>query len=251
VTATSLRRVIDGATVIGVIAIVAVLTTGWVRRAIGAHREAVPPAADGAVALRRLASDSSAPLPSGRRLSRLELRDLARSGELVGDSSAPIRIIVYGDYSCGWCAAYDSTLADVRRQFPDHVAVSYKPLLLDSTAAGVIDTHAAARCAADQGAFLRFHLAAFAHQGIVGQREGWREIARAASIPDLAALERCVLSDRYREAVLASTREAHRFGFASTPASIVGRQPAIGNLAPAVLDSLIGARLAELRLAYH
>ncbi len=126
----------------------------------------------------------------------------------------------------------------------------YKPLLLDSTAAGVIDTHMAAACAADQNNFSAYHRAAFAHQDIVARRGGWREIGRSASVPDMTALERCVLSDRYREAVLASTREAHQLGFGSTPASIVGRQPAVGSLALPVLDSLVGARLAELRARY-
>src|SRR5690606_351201 len=62
-TGDSIRRVIDGVTVAAALAVVAVLGTGWARRALAHHADAS--AAASAPSDRSAAPDSSEPLPSG------------------------------------------------------------------------------------------------------------------------------------------------------------------------------------------
>lgn len=240
-------RLLDKATIVVALVVIVVLTVRWYGR-----RPEIPQggASETAALAEQVTSDSSEPLPSGRRLSRLELNDLSQTGIALGDTSAPVRIVAFGDYSCGWCAAWDSTLARLLERYPQHLVVAFRPLLLDTLAQGVIDVHAAAYCARDQGQFLSFHQAAFANQRLVGERRGWLAIADSARIADREMLERCVLSDKYREVVLASTREAHELGLRITPSSIVGRRLVVGSASFETVDTIIGGRLSELRRRY-
>ncbi len=126
----------------------------------------------------------------------------------------------------------------------------FRPLLLDSGALGAIDVHMGAACAAEQGVFAEYHRAAYSNQQAVGTRNGWMRIGEAAPVPDLKEFERCVLSERYREMIVASTNEAHRLGFVTTPASIIGLHPIVGRLTFTVLDSLVKEQLDRLRAGY-
>lgn len=244
-------RLLDKATMVLVLAVIVVL----MGRCGRGQRGNTPPVISetGALASKpgETIDDSSELLPSGRHLTRLELHELGQSGLSIGDTSAVVKIIVFGDYSCGWCASWDSTLTNVLERYPHHVAVVFRPLLLDTLAQGLLDVHAAAYCARDQAQFLRYHRAAFANQRLVGRRLGWLAIADSAGMADRVRLERCVLSEKYRQVVIASTREAHRLGLQTTPSSIVGRRLVVGSASFGTVDTIIGERLSELRRRYR
>jgi protein-disulfide isomerase len=240
-------RLIDGATVVLVAAAAAVAIGRWANRARPITRKggnAVTVAQGSPYAG---LDDSTMPLPSGQRLSRLERHDLTVSGLSTGATAPIVEVVVYFDYECGWCAVYDSALRRIEARYPDVVAVVYKALIGDTLSPSVLDAHAAAYCAAAVHEFKAYHHAAMAHQNLVSYLQGWRQIARLAGIDDSGPFERCVLGDRFRPAVLESVREARSFGFQSTPSSIIGRFPAVGNLSYTTLDSLAGVALSEAR----
>ncbi len=241
-------RLIDSATIMLAIAGIVVLGVRLVRHrpANVGRRPALLPVAALAPAAH---DDSTAPFPSGQRLSRLQLFDLVHAGIAVGDSTPVVRVVVFADYGCGWCAAFDSTLTVVMARYPDLVGVVYEPLLLDTLASAPLDVQAAAFCAAEMGSFSRFHRVAYRNQSWVSAADGWRRIARSAGINDRGGFERCVLGDRYRANVLAITREARSLGFVTTPSEVIGSRPVVGNVSLAVMDSFVALAVADGRRA--
>ena len=241
----AVRRGIDRLTILAVVATIAIVVVRWFRHREHGITRAVPAVSAA------LLNDSTMPMPSGVRLSRLERYDMAASGITTGDTSAVVTLIVFLDYGCGWCSVFDSTVELVREHYPDLVRIVYKPILLDSLNSELLDVAAGSYCAQDLHSFLAYHRAVLSHQGWLADRNAWNRIAGTVPALDDRTLRRCVLGERYRARIRQNTREAVALGFMSTPSSIVGRRPIVGNASYGLLDSLVTLALSDNRGLTH
>ena len=53
----------------------------------------------------------------------------ASTGHRLGPEDAPVVLLLYSDYACGFCREFDRTLRVVRRRYPQHLAVAVKPFV--------------------------------------------------------------------------------------------------------------------------
>lgn len=166
-----------------------------------------------------------------------ELKALARreAGDklALGRPDAPVVLIEYSDFKCGYCGKFardtepalvkkyveDGTLRIEWRNFPIFGA--------DSEAAAK-----AAWAAGQQDRFAAFHEAAYAagakEKGFGEER--LTELAREAGVPDLERFRRDLASPQAAEALRRDQEEGYRIGVSSTPpswsaASLAGAQP--------------------------
>ncbi|MGW0737266.1 DsbA family protein [Streptomyces sp. NPDC002851] len=165
--------------------------------------------------------------PELEKLARRDADDTLAQGK----ADAPVVLIEYADFKCGYCGKFardtepdlvkkyveDGTLRIEWRNFPIFGA--------ESEAAA-----RAAWAAGQQGRFWQFHEAAYA-EGVKEKGFGadrLKALAKEAGIEDLDRFERDRGSDAAKQAVGKDTEEAYKLGATSTPSFLINGRPIAG-----------------------
>ncbi|MFJ3832615.1 DsbA family protein [Streptomyces sp. NPDC090046] len=194
----------------------------------------------------------AAPRTAPRTDVAAELKALARreSGDklAVGRADAPVVLIEYSDFKCGYCGKFardtepelvkkyvaDGTLRIEWRNFPIFGA--------ESEAAAK-----AAWAAGQQDRFDAFHAAAYAEgskeKGFAGPR--LVELAREAGVPDLQRFEADMAGEQAAAALKKDQEEGYRIGVTSTPSFLLDGRPIAGAQPLATFTAAIAAAKAE------
>jgi protein-disulfide isomerase len=174
------------------------------------------------------------------RLDEAEFASLVESGHRLGEPNAPVVLLVYNDYRCGFCAALHRALRVLRRRYPQHLAVVYKHFVGTSAASGrhYLVPHGA-ECAAEQDVFEAYHASAFAKARILDYADAPQLLAENAAVLDSTAFRECMNSRRHVDTVRRHYQEATRLGVDATPTMFLNGIRMIGAFPLVVLDSLI------------
>jgi len=148
-------------------------------------------------------------------------RELAATGQVMGDPAAPVRVVVFSDFECTYCRRAARDLARIRGEMGGRVAVVFRHFPVGTVHAHARAAAEAAECAGAQGRFEAYHDALFAEQPTVAS-EDWGHFARIAAVPDTAAFARCVAAHAHRPRVLADIRAGADLGVVGTPSFVVG-----------------------------
>ncbi|GFH38786.1 DsbA family protein [Streptomyces pacificus] len=164
-----------------------------------------------------------------------ELEKLARrdAGDplALGRAEAPVVMIEYADFACGYCGKFArDTEPELVRKYVEKGVLRIEwrnfPIFGEESEAAA----RAAWAAGQQGRFWQFHKAAYAdgakEQGFGEQR--LRELAATAGVKDLARFSRDVASGEAREAVARDREEGYGLGATSTPSFVVNGRPLAG-----------------------
>ncbi|MCX6017383.1 MAG: thioredoxin domain-containing protein [Chloroflexi bacterium] len=133
-----------------------------------------------------------------------------RRANTLGSANAPVVIVEYSDFECGYCKRFfDTTLTQIIDTYvkDGKVQLSYKhfPFLADSSLPKAV----VAECAAQQGKFWEMHNALF-----------------SGRIP--AKFTACLKDDVVRKRVLADSDEGQRVGVRGTPSFLVNGKLLVG-----------------------
>ncbi|MFG2293020.1 DsbA family protein [Streptomyces sp. NPDC048603] len=193
------------------------------------------------------AQSSPAPGSTGSGTgARSDLLALARrdAGDklAVGRADAPVVLIEYADYRCGYCGKFArDTEPGLIGKYVDNgtLRIEYRNFPIFGG-----ESEAAARAAwaaAQQGRFHAFHSAAYAK----GEKEkGFGadrlvELARQAGVPDLERFRADTAGTAAGEAVARDQEEGHRIGVSSTPSFLVNGEPIAGALPSGEFEAAI------------
>lgn len=197
------------------------------------------------------AASGSAPAAGGD--DRLARADAAR---IIGDSTAPLWMVVVSDFQCPYCQRWEAEAAPaIMRDYVKtgrvRMAFVNLPLSMHPNAGPAAE---AAMCAGSEGKFWPVHDAIFASQKAWAARtDGARffdSLAVAAGV-DAARYRDCIASGVVRPLVQADAQRAEAAGVRSTPSFLISvqgqpgsRPAAIQGAAPeasfrAVLDSML------------
>jgi protein-disulfide isomerase len=142
---------------------------------------------------------------------------VAASGTMLGSADAPLRIVLFSDFQCPYCADIRPELDQLRRAYPGQVALIYRHFPLQSIHPHALTAALAAECAAAQGRFEAFHDLLFQRQDSIGVT-GWEQFAISAALPDLPEFGRCLSERRYESRIRRDMAEGERIGIDGTPA---------------------------------
>jgi protein-disulfide isomerase len=173
-------------------------------------------------------SDNTAPPANvaGAQQVDAQLQGLSQSGTTLGDSSAPVTVVEYGDPQCSSCKAFSETVApqlisgEVRG---GNVKYEFRPFLIigpDSKPA-----MRAALAAGDQGRFWNFLQLFYLNQG--GENSGYvtddflTRIARGAGVPDIDRWNTDRNDSKWDATIQQGSSQADSFGFTGTPSILV------------------------------
>ncbi|MGH7584077.1 MAG: DsbA family protein [Gemmatimonadales bacterium] len=176
------------------------------------------------------------------RVAAEQFARIAATGQRDGPADAPVTVVEFADYYCGYCATFEARLVRLRARYPQHVAVVVKhfmPVLVRAE----FDAHLAAECAGDQGRFVAFDRAMYADSQKGVDRDAWQQVGRAVGIPDERRFESCVRLRRYADRVSADTRDGTALGVTCTPTTYINGIPVVGVVSFEVLDSIVAHEL--------
>ncbi|MEV5161583.1 thioredoxin domain-containing protein [Streptomyces sp. NPDC053728] len=181
-----------------------------------------------------------------------ELAALARreAGDKLaqGRTDAPVVLIEYADFQCGYCGKFarDTEPELIRRYVDDGtLRIEWRnfPIFGEASEAAARASWAAGR----QDRFWAFHRAAYAEgakdKGFGAER--LRALARQAGVKDLDRFARDAGSAAATAAVTEDREQAYRIGATSTPSFLVNGRPLAGAQPLAVFTQAIEAAAAE------
>ncbi|MEU0373978.1 DsbA family protein [Streptomyces sp. NPDC006283] len=177
-------------------------------------------------------ADASADPLSGAYpgLEKLARRD-AKDPLAVGRADAPVVMVEYADFQCGYCGKFArDTEPELMKKYVDDGTLRIEwrnfPIFGEPSESAA----RAAWAAGQQGRFWQFHAAAYAE----GAKErGFGKdrltvLAREAGVGDLDRFARDLESDAARQAVTKDQEEAYGLGATSTPSFLINGRPIAG-----------------------
>lgn len=163
------------------------------------------------------------------RIAPPAVRAIDASDHVWGETDAPVKLIVYGDFECEFSESFASTLRAVKEEFGDSVAVAFRhyPLRLHPNA----ETAAiAAECAAEQGKFWEMHDKLFMDNKNDNMGpEQFKQDAVAINL-DQVKFNQCLEMEKYKDKIWMQFAEGKDYGIMGTPGSFVNGEPVPGDV---------------------
>jgi protein-disulfide isomerase len=160
----------------------------------------------------------------------------------IGPRDAPVTIVTWSDYACGYCNRVQDTLDRLDRLYPGEIRWVHRTLPLDDD--NTIASEAALAAAA-QGRFAPMHARLFARHGRV-DRADVELIARDLGL-DMLRFRAELDAGTYRKALAADLDDARVLGITGTPTFFVNGRPVHGNQPLRVFAQVVGEELARAK----
>lgn len=204
------------------------------------EQRAVAAARDRLVAeLRADASQVTIELEAPRQSIEVDPEDPA-----VGESDAPVTVVVFSDFQCPFCAHAVPSLERLGRHYGDLVRVVWKDFPLASIHPGAFQAAEASHCAGDQGQYWKYHARLFANQQAVARDHLVRHAA--ALDLDVRRFNECLDSAVHEERVESGLKEGRRAGVEATPTMFVNGRLLAGALPFEAIAEIVDEELARV-----
>ncbi|MEV3989531.1 DsbA family protein [Streptomyces sp. NPDC049837] len=197
-----------------------------------ATKPSEPSASPSVVVEQTVEPRSSAEPQSGvyPELEKYARRD-AKDPLAVGRADAPVVLIEYADFKCGYCGKFArETEPELMKKYVDEGTLRIEwrnfPIFGEESERAA----RAAWAAGQQGRFWQFHKAAYAEGA---KEKGFGKdrvlaLAREAGVPDADRFGRDLDSEAARQAVAKDQEQAYTLGATSTPSFLVNGRPIAG-----------------------
>jgi len=142
-------------------------------------------------------------------------------GRIRGRADAPLTLIEYSDYTCGYCLKFfKETLPKLQATYIDtgKVKFAYRDYPRADRGVGV-EAAVAARCAGAQGQYWAMHDRLFGEGGRLDSGV-FKGFAKSLNL-DQNQFGKCFDERRHLESIFQDRQEANRWGFHGTPGFIL------------------------------
>lgn len=167
-------------------------------------------------------------------------RDLARDdGRSRGSPRAPVTLIEYSDFTCGFCVRFfRETWPRIRAHYVDSgkVRFVYRDYPRASEGPG-LEAAQAARCAGDQGQYWQMHDRLFGSDGTLATRE-FQQHATTLGL-DRDAFAACLRDAPYTREIFLDRKEGYNLGFRGTPGFALVRTEGSREESPIILPGAL------------
>ena len=153
-------------------------------------------------------------------------KNLMENGSpLLGDPSAPITILEWGDYQCTYCYRFhQSSLNIIIEEYVDSGKINlvFKDFPLNGPDS--ILAAEATYCAEDQGKYWSFHNELYSNWA--GERTGWinhdslNKFAKSVNL-EIGEFTTCLVEHKYKQKVLELEKFGKEIGIDATPSFLI------------------------------
>jgi len=148
------------------------------------------------------------------------VKDIADNDHIYGNSDAPVKIIVYCDFDCPFCAQFYDTIQRIKDDFGDSAVIAYRHFPL-TTHTFAVAAALASECAAEQGKFWEMYDKLFADKKADRMSiDGFKQDAADLGL-DAGQFNNCLDSEKYRDRVEADLAVGRQAGAIGTPTIFV------------------------------
>jgi len=164
---------------------------------------------------------------------------------VLGPDDAPITIIEFSDFRCGYCARFhNETFGQIIENYGDVIRFIYRDFPLGNNS-GSYSTAEAANCAGDQDNYWEFHDKLFIGGQQLMNADVYLQYAEELGL-DIVEYQECVDSRKYQAEIAADYTAAREFGINSTPTFFINGIPIVGAQPYENFVEIIEAELARL-----
>jgi protein-disulfide isomerase len=177
-------------------------------------------------------------------LEPLRARIDASDSPAKGPSDAPVTLVEFSDFECGYCGRLVKTLDDIKENYGDKLRIVFRqfPLQMHPNAPKAAE---ASLCANEQDKFWPMHDLLFQEQSQLDVVSLKDKASRLGL--DRGAFDSCLDSGRYAEKVQKDLRDGSAVGVSGTPAMFVNGVPLAGGALPYdAISKAIDAELARI-----
>jgi protein-disulfide isomerase len=170
---------------------------------------------------------------------------IAGARHFYGDPNAPITLVEFGDFNCGYCGRWaHEVLPRIDETYIKTGQVRMAYVHFPILGADSMTAAEASECAGQQDKFWEYHNIVYAHQGIGFTSANLTLMAEQVGL-DTLAFEACLADFSDRESLEDDIRLAEVMGVRGTPAFLVNGIPLAGaypyeNFEQIIEDSLAG-----------
>lgn len=158
----------------------------------------------------------------------------------LGPPEAPVTIVEYMDYQCGYCRRAQPVVDEILKRHAGSVRFVVRDYLIAPQHLG---TARAGRCALEQGRFWEMHQSLFAPPGDFSKDA---LAARAGALGlDASAFAACIESDRNDKAIATSHESGAALGLLGTPTFFVNGARFTGVLGSEAFERLVRDELSR------
>ena len=145
------------------------------------------------------------------------LKPIDQADHTWGNPDSSVKIVVYTDFECPFCARFYRTMEEVKSEFGDDVltAVRHYPL---SSHFDAMDLALASECAGEQAKFWEIYSAFFEAENL--SSASIDEIAKKLEL-DFVAFKKCFSSGKYNNLIYLQKAEARNAGVLGAPTVFV------------------------------
>jgi len=156
------------------------------------------------------------------------VREISADDHLWGEISAPVKIIVYDDFECPFCADYYDTLETAKKEFGNKLVIALRHFPLVNIHVYSMKAAEASECAAEQGKFWEMYHKLFENNkaGILSELQ-FKEDAKSLEL-DTAKFDQCLFQEKYKDKVNEQMLEARSFNVNGTPTTFVNGEIVVG-----------------------
>ena len=159
-----------------------------------------------------------------------------------GKKDAPVIIVEFSDFECSYCARHTATIAKIKQEYGDKVAVVFRdyPLDFHKNAQKAAE---AAECAADQNKFWDYHDKLFANQqalDVVSLKKYAGELKLKQS-----AFDKCLDSGQNKDEVQKDLKDGNAAEVTGTPATFINGRKVTGAQPFEIFQKIIDEELAQ------
>lgn len=153
----------------------------------------------------------------------------------IGNATAPVVLVQYSDFTCGFCGRFHTTLYEAHAGYEDRVKIVFKHF-----PRGNPDHAIAAIAAQNQGKFWEYTDALFADR--VGDRAGFEALAERLGL-NMEQFRRDLDDPAVRQRAMDERAEGQRFGVRGTPTWFVNGMQHVGAMDAARVRQIWDAAL--------
>lgn len=156
------------------------------------------------------------------------VREISADDHLWGNVSAPVKMIVYDDFECPFCANYYDTLEQAKKEFGDKLVIAFRHFPLVNIHVYSMKAAEASECASEQGKFWEMYHKLFADNkaGIMSETQ-FKEDAKSLGL-DGAKFDQCLFQEKYKDKINEQMLEARSFNVNGTPTTFVNGEIVVG-----------------------
>lgn len=162
-----------------------------------------------------------------------------------GNPKAPITIVEFSDFQCGFCQRVTPTLRQLLAKYDGQVSLSYRDFPLREIHPQAQLAAEASRCAGDQGKFWEYHDALFANPSKL-DKASLAEHARGLHL-DGERFDACLASGKFKTAIDSDMEDAEKAGVSATPAFFINGILIDGAQPIAAFEKIIDAERRAVR----